>query len=89
MRYIDDAKFFIQKDLWGNDLLVFQIEANAFLWKMVRTLTGTLINLDKSKAPLDSMEKILQAIIRPLPLRKISFSKVFLEIGQVILSFDQ
>ena len=61
MRYIDDAKFFIQKDLWGNDLLVFQIEANAFLWKMVRTLTGTLINLDKSKAPLDSMEKILQS----------------------------
>ena len=60
-RYIDDAHFFIQKDLWGNDLLVFQIEANAFLWKMVRTLTGTLVNLDKSASPLDSMEKILLA----------------------------
>ncbi len=51
----------MQKDIFGNDLLVFQIEANAFLWKMVRTLTGTLINLDKSNAPLDSMEKILAA----------------------------
>ena len=40
---------FLQKDIWGNDLLVFQIEANAFLWKMVRTLTGTLVNLDKDE----------------------------------------
>ncbi|BDC93189.1 tRNA pseudouridine(38-40) synthase TruA [Treponema bryantii] len=60
-RYIDDAKFFIQKDRWGNDLLVFQIEANAFLWKMVRTLTGTLVNLDKTNAAEDSMKKILEA----------------------------
>jgi len=60
-RYIDDAFFFTQKDNFGNDLLVFQIEANAFLWKMVRTLTGTLINLDKANKPEDSMEKILAA----------------------------
>ena len=59
-RYIDDAKFFLQKDRWGNDLLVFQIEANAFLWKMVRTLTGTLVNLDKTSAPEDAMQKILE-----------------------------
>ena len=60
-RYIDDAHFFMQKDIWGRELLVFQIEANAFLWKMVRTLTGTLVNLDKSGAALDSMQKILEA----------------------------
>lgn len=60
-RYIDNACFFMQKDKWGNDLLVFEIEANAFLWKMVRTLTGTLINLDKDNAPDDAMEKILLA----------------------------
>lgn len=60
-RYIDEAKFFIQQDIWGNNLLVFQIEANAFLWKMVRTLTGTLVNLDKNNMPEDSMEKILNA----------------------------
>lgn len=60
-RYIDDAAFFIQKDIWENDILVFQIEANAFLWKMVRTLTGTLITLDKTCAKDDTMEKILAA----------------------------
>ncbi len=60
-RYIDAARFFMQKDRWGNDLLVFEIEANAFLWKMVRTLTGTLVNLDKNNAPEDAMEKILAA----------------------------
>ncbi len=60
-RYIDGARFFIQKDIWGADLLVFEIEANAFLWKMVRTLTGTLVNLDKTNAPEDAMEKILLA----------------------------
>ena len=60
-RYIDEAKFFMQKDRWGRDLLVFQIEANAFLWKMVRTLTGTLVNLDKSGAEDDAMKKILEA----------------------------
>ena len=60
-RYIDEAKFFFQKDRFGQELLVFQIEANAFLWKMVRTLTGTLVNLDKSGAPEDAMKKILEA----------------------------
>jgi tRNA pseudouridine38-40 synthase len=60
-RYIDEAKFFFQKDRFGQDLLVFQIEANAFLWKMVRTLTGTLVNLDKTGAPEDAMKKILEA----------------------------
>lgn len=60
-RYIDDAHFFLQKDIWGQDFLVFQIEANAFLWKMVRTVVGTLINLDKQNAPEDSFKKILDS----------------------------
>ena len=60
-RYIDGARFFMQKDIWGSDLLVFEIEANAFLWKMVRTLTGTLVNLDKTDAPDDSMKTILES----------------------------
>ncbi len=60
-RYINDVKFFFQKDIWGQDFLVFQIEANAFLWKMVRTLVGTLINLDKQNAPEDSFKKILDS----------------------------
>lgn len=65
-RYIDNACFFFQNDMWGNRMLVFEIEANAFLWKMVRTLTGTLVNLDRDSKPLDSMEKILAAKDRRL-----------------------
>lgn len=60
-RYIDNAHFFMEKDMFGRELLVFEIEANAFLWKMVRTITGTLINLDKNEASEDAMEKILKA----------------------------
>ncbi len=60
-RYIDDAQFFYQNDIWGNKMLVFQIEANAFLWKMVRTLTGTLVNLDKKQLPPDFMKQIIDS----------------------------
>lgn len=59
-RFIDNAHFFKQNVFpAGNEMLIFEIEANAFLWKMVRTLTGTLINLDRTDSPLDSMQKIL------------------------------
>lgn len=60
-RYLDNAHFFIQEDLFGKKLLVFEIEANAFLWKMVRTLTGTIVNLDKNGAEPDALKKILEA----------------------------
>ena len=61
-RYIENAHFFVQKNFPDDsEVLVFEIEANAFLWKMVRTITGTLISLDKKNAPLDSMQKIIEA----------------------------
>ena len=61
-RYIENAHFFKQTSFPdGNELIVFEIEANAFLWKMVRTITGTLLALDKAKAPEDAFEKILKA----------------------------
>lgn len=65
-RYIDNAHFFFQKDIFGKELLVFEIEANAFLWKMVRTLTGTIVNLDKNNAEPDALKKILDAKDRTL-----------------------
>ncbi len=49
IRYIEKAHFFIE-----NNVLVFEICANAFLWKMVRTIVGTLIDLDsKGLGPVD------------------------------------
>ena len=61
-RYIEGARFFtapLFPD--GREALVFEIEANAFLWKMVRTITGTLISLDKAGADVSSFKKILDA----------------------------
>lgn len=58
-RYIDNAFFFWNKE--NPDLLVFQIEANAFLWKMVRSITGTLIQLAQKKCSPDEFKKILES----------------------------
>lgn len=61
-RYLEGARFFRQKSFPdGKDIVVFEIEANAFLWKMVRTITGTLINLDKINSPAESFREILEA----------------------------
>ncbi len=43
------------------DRLVFQISANAFLWRMVRSLAGTLIELDKMAAPPIEVAERLKA----------------------------
>ncbi|HAH63684.1 MAG TPA: tRNA pseudouridine(38-40) synthase TruA, partial [Treponema sp.] len=42
-------------------LVVFEIEANAFLWKMVRSITGTLVQLEKNGADAGSFREILDA----------------------------
>lgn len=61
-RYIENARFFMSASFpAGTEQIVFEIEANAFLWNMVRTITGTLIGLDRSGAPEDALEKILAA----------------------------
>lgn len=66
-RYLDKAHFFTQSSFPNNEnVVVFEIEANAFLWKMVRTITGTLIELDRDKKPIDSFKKILEAKDRRL-----------------------
>ncbi|MCR4790886.1 MAG: tRNA pseudouridine(38-40) synthase TruA [Treponemataceae bacterium] len=54
-RFINDAHFFMQ-----DDNLVFEITANAFLWKMVRSITGTLIEFEgKGKSAKDFQEILL------------------------------
>lgn len=46
-RYIYHASFFPQ-----GDRLIFKIAGNAFLWRMVRTLVGTLLDLaDRGQGP--------------------------------------
>lgn len=59
-RYLENA-FFVQTE---EDSAYFQIEANAFLWKMVRSIMGSLIFFEKSdkdpsyfKTVLDSHQR--------------------------------
>lgn len=43
------------------DMLVFEIAANAFLWRMVRSIVGTLIGLDREGAPEGALRSILDS----------------------------
>ncbi len=45
MRYIEKACFYCEAQ--NPNRLVFEIEANAFLWKMIRSLVGTLISCEQ------------------------------------------
>jgi tRNA pseudouridine38-40 synthase len=60
-RYLECAHFFTQDAFPYGTLIVFEIEANAFLWKMVRSITGTLIQLEKKGADAYSFREILDA----------------------------
>ncbi|NLK46318.1 MAG: tRNA pseudouridine(38-40) synthase TruA [Treponema sp.] len=53
-RFIEHAIFFIE-----NDKLVFEICANAFLWKMVRSIVGSLIYYEKQGMDKDDFAKIV------------------------------
>ncbi len=58
-RYIDSAFFYWDKE--NPDLLVFQIEASSFLWKMVRSLTGTLLQAEHNGKDGEYFKKILES----------------------------
>lgn len=60
-RYLEQAHFFPQNAFPCGNLIVFEIEANAFLWKMVRSITGTLIQLEKKGADAAAFRTILDS----------------------------
>ena len=55
-RYIAGASFFIERDH-----LVFEISANAFLWKMVRFVAGTLIHCEEKKVSPGSLRELIES----------------------------
>ncbi len=55
-RDIEKAHFF-----YNDENLIFEIEANAFLWKMVRTIVGTLIDLDMKGLSQKDFKAIIDA----------------------------
>lgn len=58
-RYVEKAFFFMQ-----NEMLIFEITANAFLWRMVRSLVGTMIELEKKGGTEREFAEILHACDR-------------------------
>lgn len=71
-RYLEKAFFYTVPGFPSGDLLVFEIEANAFLWKMVRTAVGTLIEFERDgkdssyfKEVLDSRDRTRAGVTAP------------------------
>lgn len=60
-RFLYGARFFFDELFFHERVLVFEIEANAFLWKMVRTILGTILQLEKSGASAKDFENIIVA----------------------------
>ena len=55
-RYINRAHFFIDREF-----LVFEISANAFLWRMVRSITGTLLHYEQQNGTKEDFEAVLRS----------------------------
>ncbi len=53
-RYIKKSVFFIE-----NGFFIFEICANAFLWKMVRSITGTILRLEEGRFSKTEFKKII------------------------------
>jgi tRNA pseudouridine38-40 synthase len=60
-RYIHQAVFFAE-----GDRLVFEITANAFLWKMVRSIAGTLLHYEEKDLEARGFKEILASRDRSL-----------------------
>ncbi len=73
-RIIYHASFYYE-----NDILVFTIKGNAFLWKMVRSIVGTMIELEKRKKPAEYFRHILNEKNRKLAGKTAPPAGLFLE----------
>jgi tRNA pseudouridine38-40 synthase len=60
-RYLYKAVFYPE-----GEKIVFEISANAFLWKMVRSITGTLLYLEERGADINEFKRILESRERKL-----------------------
>jgi tRNA pseudouridine38-40 synthase len=60
-RYISRCSFFIE-----GDTLIFEISANAFLWKMVRSVAGTFLHYEERDSPPELLRDIIAAKDRSL-----------------------
>ena len=61
-RYIEHAHFFVSEK--NPEIIVFEITANAFLWKMVRSLVGSLIFFEKTGKNPEFFKEVLDSCDR-------------------------
>lgn len=73
-RNIYSASFYYE-----NEYMIFSIKGNAFLWKMVRSLSGTMIELEKEKKPAEYFKNILYRKSRKLAGKTAPAAGLFLE----------
>ena len=76
MRYLENAFFYWNDEEKG--LLVFEIQANAFLWKMVRSITGTIIECEKKGYDGKYFREILESHDRSRALTTAPATGLFL-----------
>ncbi len=60
-RFIHQAGFFME-----GGQIVFEISANAFLWRMVRSLCGSLIDFEAQSLPCEHFRQVLESRDRHL-----------------------
>jgi len=61
VRHVTKAVFYPE-----SDSLIFEISANAFLWKMVRSVAGTLLHRESLATPPEALRRALEAGNRKL-----------------------
>ncbi|MBN1410185.1 MAG: tRNA pseudouridine(38-40) synthase TruA [Spirochaetales bacterium] len=74
VRVVHSASFFPQ-----GVFLVFKIVADAFLYKMVRSIVGTILNLDREGLPVENFRDILESGNRDSAGPTIQAKGLFLE----------
>jgi tRNA pseudouridine38-40 synthase len=76
---IFEAEWFEQPEIFSNNnLLIFKISANRFLWGMVRTIVGTLLEVGLGNINLEDFEQIIQARNRQKAARAVPAEGLFL-----------
>ena len=65
-------------NLQTNDRLTFHIRANRFLWGMVRTIVGTMVEIGQGRMSLQQFETIIRAKDRRVAGRAAPASGLFL-----------
>ncbi len=77
-RDIYESYWLIESDRWGSELLSYTITGNAFLYKMIRSLVGTMMEFAHRDAPVEEFADALGAKDRKRAGRTASASGLYL-----------